>query len=198
MTRACAAYLGRARWPNGFVCPHCGRIAEPFRIVTRPGVWKPCVPPPSRPPGRHGHGTASYAAQRLVLGRLPRRQPDAGHVGGAVAAQLGLTRYEPPSASSTNCAGHRCDRTRTVSVVGRKSMWRSMRRRSVEGRAAKAGASTTERRRRRCRGRHRKPGTAQDKRKDGRYAGRVRLAIAADRSADSLCGFVESPSCRAR
>ena len=25
---ACAAYLGRARWPNGFVCPHCGLIAE--------------------------------------------------------------------------------------------------------------------------------------------------------------------------
>ncbi len=21
---ACAGYLGRARWPNGFVCPHCG------------------------------------------------------------------------------------------------------------------------------------------------------------------------------
>ena len=34
--------------------------------------------------------------------------------------------------------------------------------------------------------------TAQDKRKDGRYAGRARLAIAADRSADSLCGFVEN------
>jgi ISXO2-like transposase domain len=40
--------------------------------------------------------------------------------------------------------------------------------------------------------RHRKPGTAQDRRKDGRYAGRVRLAIADDRSAESLCGFVES------
>jgi hypothetical protein len=39
--------------------------------------------------------------------------------------------------------------------------------------------------------RHRKPGTAQDKRKDGRYAGRVRLAVAADRSANSLCGFVD-------
>ena len=38
--------------------------------------------------------------------------------------------------------------------------------------------------------RHRKPGTAQDKRGDGRYAGRVRLAVAADRSAKSLCGFV--------
>ncbi len=35
---ACAAYLERARWPDGFVCPHCGQIAEPFRIVTRPGV----------------------------------------------------------------------------------------------------------------------------------------------------------------
>lgn len=40
--------------------------------------------------------------------------------------------------------------------------------------------------------RHRKTGTAQDKRKDGRYAGRVRLAIASDRSAESLCGFVGS------
>lgn len=39
--------------------------------------------------------------------------------------------------------------------------------------------------------RQRKPGTAQDKRKDGRYAGRVRLAVVPDRSADSLCGFVE-------
>ena len=36
-----------------------------------------------------------------------------------------------------------------------------------------------------------RPGTAQDARKDGRYAGRVRLAVAADRSAKSLCGFVE-------
>ena len=40
--------------------------------------------------------------------------------------------------------------------------------------------------------RHRKPGTTQDKRKDGRHAGRVRFAVVPDRSADSLCGFVES------
>jgi transposase-like protein len=39
--------------------------------------------------------------------------------------------------------------------------------------------------------RQRKPGTKLDKRKRGRYAGRVRLAIVLDRSADSLCGFVE-------
>jgi hypothetical protein len=40
--------------------------------------------------------------------------------------------------------------------------------------------------------RHREPGTAQDNRRDGRYAGRVRLAIAADRSAEALGGFVKS------
>ena len=64
---------------------------------------------------------------------------------------------------------------------------------SAAGRAAKA-----------CRGVHdkvlvvsavevrqRKPGTKLDKRKGGRYAGRVRLAIVPDRSAESLCGFVE-------
>jgi hypothetical protein len=35
---ACAAYLGRARWTDGFVCRHCDLIAEPSRIVTCPGV----------------------------------------------------------------------------------------------------------------------------------------------------------------
>ena len=39
--------------------------------------------------------------------------------------------------------------------------------------------------------RQRKPGTKLDKRKGGRYAGRVRLAVVPDRSAESLCGFVE-------
>ena len=35
---ACAAYLKRARWQDGFICLRCGVIAEPYRIVTRPGV----------------------------------------------------------------------------------------------------------------------------------------------------------------
>ena len=39
--------------------------------------------------------------------------------------------------------------------------------------------------------RQRKPGTKRDKRKGGRYAGRVRLAVAPDRNAESLCGFIE-------
>ena len=35
---ACAEYLEKARWGDGFVCPHCGVTCEPFRIETRPGV----------------------------------------------------------------------------------------------------------------------------------------------------------------
>ena len=37
---ACAAYLERARWGNGFVCPRCGTSGEPYRISTRPGVLR--------------------------------------------------------------------------------------------------------------------------------------------------------------
>jgi transposase-like protein len=39
--------------------------------------------------------------------------------------------------------------------------------------------------------RQRRPGTKRETRKGGRYAGRVRLAVVPDRSAASLCGFVE-------
>ena len=35
---ACTAYLERARWGDGFACPHCGVVGEPFRIATRPRV----------------------------------------------------------------------------------------------------------------------------------------------------------------
>ena len=31
--------LDRARWGDGFICPHCqGKPGELFRIATRPGV----------------------------------------------------------------------------------------------------------------------------------------------------------------
>jgi hypothetical protein len=35
---ACAAYLEKARWNGGFICPCCGVIGEPFRFEARPGV----------------------------------------------------------------------------------------------------------------------------------------------------------------
>ena len=35
---ACAAYLERARWSDGFICLRCGTIGEPYRYAARPGV----------------------------------------------------------------------------------------------------------------------------------------------------------------
>src|SRR5208337_1290435 len=152
----------------------------------------PRVSPPGRAPGRHRHGTQSYAAQRLVLGRVPRRQPDAGDVGG-FQRQLGLTRYETAFGilHKLRAGMVRPDQDR---IGGRPKEHVEVDETWVGGRTRGEGrgihhktlvAAAVE-------VRHRKPGTAQDKRKDGRYAGRVRLAIAADRSADSLCGFVEN------
>ena len=34
----CAAYMEKARWGDGFVCPHCHAAGDPFRIATRPGA----------------------------------------------------------------------------------------------------------------------------------------------------------------
>jgi hypothetical protein len=35
---ACARYLEGAKWPKGFVCPHCEEKGEPFRMATRTSV----------------------------------------------------------------------------------------------------------------------------------------------------------------
>jgi transposase-like protein len=37
---ACAAYLERAIWPDGFVCQSCQWTGEPYRIATQPGVLR--------------------------------------------------------------------------------------------------------------------------------------------------------------
>ena len=37
---ACAAYLEKARWSDGFACPWCGVVGEPFRFEARPGVLR--------------------------------------------------------------------------------------------------------------------------------------------------------------
>lgn len=34
---ACAEYLEKVRWGDGFVCPHCGVTGAPFRVSIRPG-----------------------------------------------------------------------------------------------------------------------------------------------------------------
>jgi transposase-like protein len=38
--KACAAYLEKARWGDGFICPWCKKKREPYRFATRPGVLR--------------------------------------------------------------------------------------------------------------------------------------------------------------
>src|SRR5271169_1248757 len=92
---ACAAYLGRARWPDGFVCPHCGQITEPFRIVTRPGVLecRACRRQAGLLVGtvmERSHTPLSvwFWAAYLVASQTP------GMSAVQFQRQLGLTRYE--------------------------------------------------------------------------------------------------------
>lgn len=36
---SCAVYLAKKRWPNGFVCPHCGS-QKGWKLRTRPWLWE--------------------------------------------------------------------------------------------------------------------------------------------------------------
>lgn len=37
---ACALYMERVRWPDGFKCPHCGVAGLPYRFAARPEVLR--------------------------------------------------------------------------------------------------------------------------------------------------------------
>jgi transposase-like protein len=95
------------------------------------------------------------------------------------------------SAFSTNSAQPWCVPARIVSAASSISTSRWMRPGWAVGRAARAVASIIKYWLP-LQSKFGTPGTAQDKRRDGRCAGRVRPSIAADRSAESLGGFVKS------
>jgi hypothetical protein len=39
---ACARYLEHLRWPNGFTCPKCMKLGEPYRFAKRASVVLRC------------------------------------------------------------------------------------------------------------------------------------------------------------
>lgn len=191
---ACAAYLEKARWSDGFACPHCGTVGEPFRFENRPGVLRcrACLKNVRLTVGtvmERSHTPLStwFWAAYLVSSQTP------GMSAVQFQRQLGLTRYETAFGilHKLRAGMVRPDRDRIGAIhgqhvevdetwVGGKTRGEG---RGVHHKTLVAAAVEV---------RQRKPGTAQDKRKGGRYAGRVRLAIVPDRTADSLCGFVES------
>ena len=84
---ACARHLERIRWPEGFECPSCGRVGDPWRLQARPRVLE------CHQCGHHVSltaGTVAPNAASLVLGCV--------HGPGMSALQfqrqLGIKRYE--------------------------------------------------------------------------------------------------------
>lgn len=191
---ACAAYLERARWGEGFLCPHCQKIGEPFRIATRPGilVCRKCRRQTGLMVGtvmERSHTPLStwFWAAYLVASQTP------GISAVQFQRQLGLKRYETAFGilHKLRAGMVRPDQDR---IGGRAGEHVEVDETYVGGRTRGEGRGVHNKVLVACgvEVRHRKPGTAQDKRRDGRYAGRVRLAVVPDRSAESLCGFVEN------
>lgn len=92
---ACADYMERVRWPDGFACPHCGVVAEPYRFTARPAVLRcrTCQADTSLTAGTVMHKTKQplhiwFWAAYLVSTQTP------GMSALQFQRQLGLSRYE--------------------------------------------------------------------------------------------------------
>ena len=168
---ACAEYLEKVRWGDGFVCPHCGVTGEPFRISTRPGVLacRNCRRQTGLTVGtviERSHTPLStwFWAAYLVASQTQ------GMSAVQFQRQLGLTRYET--------AFQILHKLRAGMVRPRQDRIGGRANEHVE----KASGRNLDRRPPRGEGRgvhhkvlvacavevrHRKPGTARDKRNDG-------------------------------
>jgi hypothetical protein len=129
---ACAAYLEKARWSQGFVCPWCGNIAEPFRFENRPGVLRcrACRKDVGLTAGTvmeksHTPLSVWFWAAYLVASQTP------GISAVQFQRQLGLSRWSDP--------------IRIASVDSLASMSRLMKPGSEAGRVARVAASTIRR-----------------------------------------------------
>lgn len=190
---ACAEYLEKAKWPNGFTCPSCDAVGEPFRISTRPGVLR-CRK--CRYDARLTVGTVMERSHVPLSTWFWAAYLIASQTQGMSAVQfqrqLGLSRYETAFGllHKLRAAMVRPDQDL---IGGRSGEHVEVDETLVGGRTRGEGRGVHHKTLVSCavEVRRREPGTAQDKRKDGRYAGRVRLAVVLDRSAESLCGFVE-------
>jgi len=195
---ACAAYLEGAKWPKGFVCPHCQEKGEPFRIATRPatlqcrkcrrqtGLMRGTVMQDTKTPL-----TVWFWAAYLVSSMTP------GMSAVQFQRQLGLSRYET--------AFNILHKLRAGMVrQGRDRIGGNLARGDHvevdetyiggvvrgEGKGVHADDKTLVMAAVEVRTRPAKKGD-KPMRRGGRYAGRLRLEIVPNRGAKALCGFVE-------
>ncbi len=191
---ACAEYLERTRWRDGFVCPHCAAADEPRYVSTRLKVLR------CRHCRRDTRLTAGTIMERthtplsvwfwgayLVASQTP------GMSAVQCQRQLGLLCYETAFQilhklrvgmvrPDQDRIGGKPDETVEAdeTYVGGRTRGKG---RGVHDRVLVACAVEV---------RQRKRTGSLNKRKTGRYAGRVRLSVVPDRSAKSLVGFIES------
>jgi hypothetical protein len=193
---ACAAYLERVRWHGAFVCSHCGEKGEPYRFAARPTVLRcrACKLDTRLTAGTVMQDTKTalttwFWGAYLVSSMTP------GISAVQFQRQLGLTRYETAFQilHKLRAGMVRQGRDRIGGNISRNDhveideTW-------IGGVTHGGGqgvhdqtlvAAAVEVRQR--------PPKKGDKpmRRGGRYAGRLRLEIVPDRTAKSLCGFVE-------
>ena len=191
---ACAAYLEKARWGDGLACPHCGTAGEPFHFENRPGVLRcrKCRQNTGLTVGTvmersHTPLNVWFWAAYLVASQTP------GMSAVQFQRQLGLSRYETAFQILHKLRSGMV-RPNQDRIGGQPKNHVEVDETWVGGRTRGEGRGVHHKVPVSCaiEVRHRKPGPKLDNRKDGRYAGRVRLAVVLDRSAESLCGFVES------
>ena len=89
---ACRAYIRRLRWPEGFVCPHCGVSGEPWTMSDELLRCRSCHATHVAD-GRHDLRGHAQAAADVVHGDVVRHQPEerrqrARAAAGAGARQL--------------------------------------------------------------------------------------------------------------
>lgn len=187
--QACADYLERIRWNKVFVCPKCAQAGEPFRFEARPGVLRcrKCRKDTSLTAGTVMERThtplstwfwGAYLVSTLTSGMSAVQ----------FQRQLGLARYETAFQilhklragmvrQGRDMIGHGCAHVEVDETwVGGKTRGEG---RGVHDQIPVIAAVEV---------RHKeKPG----KRRGGRIAGRLRMEALPDRTAKSLCGFVE-------
>jgi transposase-like protein len=191
----CAAYLEAIRWRDGFVCGWCGKPGEPYRFANRPQVLR------CRNCQRDNALTAGTVMERT---RTPlsiwfwAAYLVSSHTPGMSAVQfqrqLGLNRYETAfqilhklragmvRPDRDRIGGHPRDHVEIdESWVGGRTRGEG---RGVHDQSLVIAAVEV---------RQRKPENVKGvPRRNGRYAGRIRMEVVPDRSARSLCGFVEA------
>jgi transposase-like protein len=193
---ACARYLEGAKWPDSFRCPTCKARGEPFRFAARPGVLrcKACRADASLTAGTVMERTHTPLTTWFWAAYLVSSFTD-GFSATQFQRQLGIKRYETAFQilHKLRAGMVRPDRDRIGGNIGRGD--------HVEIDETWVGGAT----RGEGRGVHnqslviaavevrQRPAKKGDKpmRRGGRYAGRLRMDVVPDRTAKSLCGFIE-------